>query len=70
MAAAGEGRMGCTLLLADPRLADSEFGPEDRVIAEEYKVWKKNTPFLYDCVITHALDWPSLTVDWLETRVE
>lgn len=48
--------------------ADSELA-EDRLIAEEYKIWKKNTPFLYDCVITHALDWPSLTVDWMEDRV-
>ena len=40
------------------------------MIAEEYKIWKKNTPFLYDCVVTHALDWPSLTVDWMEERVE
>jgi len=35
------------------------------VIEEEYKVWKKNTPFLYDLVITHALEWPSLTAQWL-----
>lgn len=33
--------------------------------AEEYKVWKKNCPFLYDLVISHALEWPSLTVQWL-----
>ncbi|XP_008806593.1 histone-binding protein MSI1-like [Phoenix dactylifera] len=33
--------------------------------AEEYRVWKKNTPFLYDLVISHALEWPSLTVQWL-----
>jgi histone-binding protein RBBP4 len=32
---------------------------------EEYKIWKKNTPFLYDLVMTHALEWPSLTVQWL-----
>ena len=32
---------------------------------EEYKIWKKNTPFLYDLVVTHALEWPSLTVQWL-----
>jgi len=38
---------------------------EDTVIEEEYKVWKKNTPFLYDLVITHALEWPSLTAQWL-----
>lgn len=38
---------------------------EDRMLNEEYKVWKKNTPFLYDVVITHSLLWPSLTVQWL-----
>lgn len=29
---------------------------------------KKNAPFLYDVVITHALDWPSLTVQWFPDR--
>jgi histone-binding protein RBBP4 len=45
---------------------------EERLINEEYKVWKKNTPFLYDLVMTHALEWPSLTVQWLpdETRAD
>eukprot|EP00937_MAST-01D_sp_MAST-1D-sp2_P000179 g179.t1 len=38
---------------------------ETRVINEEYKIWKKNTPFLYDLVLTHALEWPSLTVQWM-----
>ena len=38
---------------------------EERTINEEYKIWKKNTPFLYDMVMTHALEWPSLTVQWL-----
>lgn len=38
---------------------------EERQINDEYKVWKKNTPFLYDMVMTHALEWPSLTVQWL-----
>lgn len=37
----------------------------EKVINEEYKIWKKNTPFLYDLVVTHALEWPSLTVQWL-----
>ncbi|KAK6930479.1 Histone-binding protein RBBP4, N-terminal, partial [Dillenia turbinata] len=37
---------------------------------KEYKIWKKNTPFLYDLVITHALEWPSLTVEWLPDREE
>lgn len=40
----------------------------ERLILDEYKVWKKNTPFLYDLVITKALDWPSLTVQWLPDR--
>lgn len=35
------------------------------MIQEEYKVWKKNSPFLYDKVLTHSLEWPSLTVQWL-----
>ena len=35
------------------------------MINEEYKIWKKNTPFLYDLVMTHALEWPSLTAQWL-----
>jgi hypothetical protein len=37
----------------------------ERMINEEYKIWKKNSPFLYDMVMTHALEWPSLTVQWL-----
>lgn len=32
---------------------------------EEFDVWKKNSPFLYDLVISHPLEWPSLTVEWL-----
>ena len=40
------------------------------MINEEYKIWKKNTPFMYDFVITHALDCPSPTVQWLPDRVE
>lgn len=38
---------------------------EEKLINEEYKIWKKNTPFLYDLVMTHALEWPSLTCQWL-----
>ena len=39
----------------------------ERLIDEEYKIWKKNTPFLYDFVMTHSLEWPSLTCQWLPT---
>eukprot|EP00762_Andalucia_godoyi_P007014 ANDGO_07649.mRNA.1 putative histone-binding protein Caf1 len=41
---------------------------ENKNINEEYRIWKKNTPFLYDFVMTHALTWPSLTCSWLPTR--
>jgi hypothetical protein len=41
---------------------------EQKIIAEEYKVWKKNAPFLYDVILTHPLEWPSLTVQWLPDR--
>eukprot|EP01088_Endostelium_zonatum_P001121 TRINITY_DN11409_c0_g1_i1.p1 TRINITY_DN11409_c0_g1~~TRINITY_DN11409_c0_g1_i1.p1 ORF type:complete len:450 (-),score=114.22 TRINITY_DN11409_c0_g1_i1:53-1402(-) len=41
---------------------------EEKIINEEYKIWKKNTPFLYDMVVTHALEWPSLTVQWLPSK--
>lgn len=29
-----------------------------------------SSPFLYDLVITHALEWPSLTVQWMPDRNE
>lgn len=38
---------------------------DEKIINEEYKVWKMNAPYLYDLVITHALEWPSLTVQWM-----
>lgn len=39
-------------------------GVVEIVINEEYKIWKKNAPFLYDLIVSHALDWPSLTCQW------
>eukprot|EP01006_Ploeotia_vitrea_P029087 TRINITY_DN61688_c0_g1_i1.p1 TRINITY_DN61688_c0_g1~~TRINITY_DN61688_c0_g1_i1.p1 ORF type:complete len:435 (+),score=42.70 TRINITY_DN61688_c0_g1_i1:40-1305(+) len=48
-------------------MADEQI-EEDRRINEEYKIWKKNTPFLYDLVLMHALEWPSLTVQWLPEK--
>jgi histone-binding protein RBBP4 len=43
---------------------------EERLINEEYKIWKKNTPFLYDLCVTKALEWPSLTCQWLPFKRE
>jgi len=43
-----------------PTLLD--FGQELRFLR------KKNAPYLYDIVITHALDWPSLTCQWFPDK--
>lgn len=55
-------------LKPEEEVAENEDDPS--VIDEEYKIWKKNTPFLYDLVMTHALEWPSLTVQWLPSYDE
>eukprot|EP01029_Cantina_marsupialis_P025588 TRINITY_DN677_c0_g1_i2.p1 TRINITY_DN677_c0_g1~~TRINITY_DN677_c0_g1_i2.p1 ORF type:complete len:443 (+),score=162.50 TRINITY_DN677_c0_g1_i2:28-1329(+) len=34
-------------------------------ILEDFQVWKRNSPFLYDMVLMHGLEWPSLTVQWI-----
>lgn len=44
---------------------DDEVLNEERQINDDYKIWKKNSAFLYDLIMTHALEWPSLTVQWL-----
>lgn len=36
----------------------------EKVINEEYKTWKKNSPFLYDMILSTALEWPTLTTQW------
>ncbi|KAJ3433151.1 histone-binding protein msi1 [Anaeramoeba flamelloides] len=41
---------------------------EEKLIDFSYKIWKKNCVFLYDLVLTHALKWPSLSVQWLPTK--
>ncbi|BFZ09793.1 hypothetical protein BsWGS_12832 [Bradybaena similaris] len=51
--------------MTDKEAENYDEAAEERVINEEYKIWKKNTPFLYDLVMTHALEWPSLTAQWL-----
>ncbi|CAG8978883.1 hypothetical protein HYALB_00005220 [Hymenoscyphus albidus] len=37
---------------------------EQKIINEEYKTWKKNSPFLYDMILSTALEWPTLTTQW------
>ena len=41
---------------------------EQQKVLEEYKIWKKNSPFFYDTLYSHALTWPSLTVEWMPNR--
>ncbi|KAH9308323.1 hypothetical protein KI387_036234 [Taxus chinensis] len=48
-------------------MASAVADPEEE---DEYMIWKKNSPFLYDLVISHALEWPSLTIQWLPGRHE
>ncbi len=43
-----------------------ELSPYDN---EQYRIWKKNCPYLYDVIISHELEWPSLTVQWMESYV-
>ena len=41
---------------------------QQKIINEEYKTWKKNSPLLYDFILTRALEWPTLTVQWLPDK--
>lgn len=34
------------------------------MINEEFKIWKKTVPLLYETIYTHVLEWPSLCVEW------
>ena len=43
---------------------------EEKLINEEYKIWKKNAPFLYDMLMSTALDWPTLTTQWFPDKQE
>ena len=37
-------------------MAEEDFPDEveERLVNEEYKIWKKNTPFLYGAALFHA----------------
>lgn len=51
------------------RFAEQELVQEhqlhDKVVNEEFKIWKKTVPLLYDTIHSHALEYPALSVDWL-----
>ena len=60
------------LVNADVDLDGSEIeeDEDEEALQDEYRLWKKNTPFLYDAVLTHCLTWPSLTCQWLPDKSE
>lgn len=41
---------------------------EKRKVNEEYQIWETNSPYLYEFVIKHNLEWPSLMVEWFPNR--
>jgi histone-binding protein RBBP4 len=47
---------------------DQEEENNHKVINEEYKIWKKNSVFLYDMLYGRALEWPTLTTQWLPDK--
>ncbi|CCX09748.1 WD40-repeat-containing domain protein [Pyronema domesticum] len=54
----------------DPTFRDSEDRiVYDKMINEEYKTWKKNAPFLYDTMVSTALEWPTLTTQWFPDKI-
>ena len=42
---------------------------KQKIVNEEYKVWKKHAVFLYDIILSRALDWPTLTTQWFPDKV-
>ncbi|KAI5296008.1 Histone acetyltransferase type B subunit 2 [Ascosphaera acerosa] len=51
-------------------VADGDLETQEKIINEEYKTWKKNAPFLYDMILSTALEWPTLTTQWLPDKQE
>ena len=50
---------------AEQMAAMAEAEKEKLEIEEEFQVWERNAIYLYDYQQTYALEWPSLTVQWL-----
>ncbi|QPG76124.1 hypothetical protein FOA43_003510 [Brettanomyces nanus] len=50
-------------VLEDTDTDDSSPAIDDE-IQLKYKIWKKNTPLLYDYIQTSTLLWPSMSVEW------
>lgn len=46
----------------------NQFADPEQVKENNFLDWKKNSPLLYDTLINHVLDWPSLTTQFLPLR--
>lgn len=58
------------IAVVSEELNNEDAETEQKVINEEYKTWKKNAPFLYDMILSTALDWPTLTTQWMPDVIE
>ena len=38
---------------------------DENISVDDYTIWKKNSPYLYDVLMTFGLDWPSLTINFI-----
>ena len=54
--------------LIDDTPATYILSDDTKAIEAEYRIWKKNSPFLYDILLSAELEWPSLTLQWLPDR--
>ncbi|GME84408.1 unnamed protein product [Ambrosiozyma monospora] len=41
-----------------------KYQQNEKHINEEFKIWKKTSPMLYDLLYTYSTSWPSLTLQW------
>lgn len=61
---------GKSIFKYDNRFASSIIWAWLWLLGLEYKTWKKNAPFLYDMILSTALEWPTLTTQWLPDKQE
>lgn len=51
-------------------IKDEHNDPNFESIEEEYLSWKKNAPLLYDTLVSHLLEWPSMTCQYFAKSEE
>ncbi len=56
------------LAQALPAHAAEDLSAVDAMRVQEYRLWKKAIPFLYDYLLHTTLPWPALAVDWMPNK--